>query len=797
MDKANKIEALKNTQLNPYLLDDPYDGLSNSLHRWKTVANDAMLSNYDDKQKERVASHYYDKMIRPLYGSEPSQLHMDPIDKSLWMKQAYKEAVNYNIDDAYNNSMIHDLKHGLDSGLASTARVYGMLANALGNTIDDVVALYHNQQAERAKPDAQRQADLRKPWHEQMMSLHNQITSVQHKESVVARGARIQAENHEFWAEAMPTYGGLLSKATGGTAEAAGQFPIFAALSLGMAPLEAVAEGSPLTRSLLKTPLGKKTFGYLMAGTEGLAYGVATRPEGDKGQAWRDALNFTVFHGVMDVVGLGLKKLIDLAPEKWAKKAETLDLGKEGKRRATSEEIYEDHKTEIGNNLIAGGVPAQQSIFLDALHHIHDTEQSGLTRESIKDKELGLMSEDPARWGPVLSSARYIRALLGATGKRLSDIEPGSEDAKYLNSRLNELMTKAGSELSKNVKGLEEVTQTTVPKTLAKPAAKNTLEYYIAKVTAKVAKQGPAIVKMMKPEDIKKMAEQEYAKAVQKVGAKAEDVLGTDPPEKATKIAKRRKDAPALKIRSERTVDKYGQPSARYQATPDYKIRLQQHIKKAKAQGKTLTEFFTDMDDEDFAKDLSAHFYPKALKDAGVYFEHQNTREGVQNPNFLGFMYNYIKGMPKEFGKALEERLTESTKAQKFMSGRRPTEDQLAYYAKAIYNHVDNFLGSGRWPKAHNIFRSTQGDMWNPTQWQHQLLVEKTLEEQKNLKEMFSGDPKAKKAALAAHKILSGDRFALFQKGAKNLKSQEKIADIDTSISDLLTSTGDRERIDF
>jgi hypothetical protein len=217
----------------------------------------------------------------------------------------------------------------------------------------------------------------------------------------------------------------------------------------------------------------------------------------------------------------------------------------------------------------------------------------------------------------------------------------------------------------------------------------------------------------------------------------------------------------------------------------------------AKSQGKTLTEFFKDMSDEDFKDDLSKHFYPKSLQQAGIFFEHQNTREGTQNPNFLAFMYNYTHSMPREFGKELEQRLIDTMKVQKFMSGRKPSEPQLMYYAKAMYNHMDNFLGSGRWPQESNIFRSTQDDMWNSTEWQQELLQEKHLQERKNLKDMFSADPSAKRAALVAHKTLHELRMKEYAKGPKDMSSQERISDIDSLITDQQTQTGDYERWEF
>jgi hypothetical protein len=417
-----------------------------------------------------------------------------------------------------------------------------------------------------------------------------------------------------------------------------------------------------------------------------------------------------------------------------------------------------------------------------------------MSRAAIKEHEMKLLNEDPAQYAPVLSSAKFIRSLLG--DKKLSEIEPGSEDFKFLSTRLNQLVMDAGSSLNTNVEGVQEQAEARLTKEAAKPGTKRTLEFYKAKVMAELTKD-PAAAKMVKPEQIEQMAQQKMAKDQIKAAAQAEKWLTQNPVKKATSIALREKSIPAMKVRTAYSKDRFGQPSVRYDINPDYNIYLKKYMATAKSQGKTLTEFFKDMSDEDFKDDLSNHFYPKALQKAGVFFEHQNTREGMQNPNFLAFMYNYTHLMPREFGKELEQRLVDTMKVQKFMSGRKPSEPQLMYYAKAMYNHMDNFLGSGRWPQESNIFRSTQNDMWNSTEWQQELLQEKHLQERKNLKDMFSADPSAKRAALAAHKTLHGLRMKEYAIGPKDMSSQERISDIDSLIADLQTQTGDYERWKF
>lgn len=570
---------------------------------------------------------------------------------------------------------------------------------------------------------------------------------------------------------------------------------MFAALDLGGAAIE----GTGLTARLSTTPAGRKLVGYLTAGAEGLAYGMAVRKQNDPGEALRDAIGFTVFHGLFDVGGMGLKKLMDVAPSemkaKLQRKSEILDLAKQGNRPATPVEVYDDHKTETANNLMAVGVAGQRAIHVDALHHIAETEN--MTREEARAHESQLLKDDPARWAPVLSAAKFVRSLLG--DKKLSEIEPGSEDEKFLSSRMAQLVVDSASEMNTRVSGMSEASEAKAQKNLAAPGAKNTLAYYMEREKAKLAAT-PGASAMVTPEMLKKAAEKAYAKDLQSSAEIAEEEANSDPTTKAQNTAKREKPpkaARSLMVRSERTTNKYGEPAVRYSVVPEYKVALRQYAQAAKAKGQTLRQFFTDMSDEDFERDLSAHFYPKALRGAEIFFEHQNTREGMQNPNFLGFMYNYISQMPKEFGQELESRFLDTVKAQKFMSGRTPTEPQLSYYAKSMYNHVDNFLGSGRWPKETNIFRTSNESMWKTTPWQRQLLVEKTLQEQLNLKDMFSGDKKATSLALKTHAALSRLRMSEFDQASVKRNSQDVIRDYDDQIANLQTGTKAYERWQF
>jgi hypothetical protein len=804
LNKADKIKALSDTNLNPYRLANPYDGLANSLHRWKTVAAQAANGHYSNEEMGKVADNYYKKMIAPMY----AKMGIAPMDKELWDKQAYSEALKYNLEDSYNSSIMHGLKNGFHTGAAETDRAYGYVTDMVGNVLDNSMALYKRAHAvDKTLTTDQIKQNQNRSWIDTAKDIHNFVSGVHHDRGLVSQGASYKSDKNDFWSEALPNHEGWSEHATSFVAEQAAQLPVYVAMGLTTGGAGAAAKSTNVTEELLKTPLGKRTYGYLMAGAEGLAYGKATRRQDDKAQAWRDAVGFTVFHGLFDVGGLGLKKLINVVPEsnsalldKLKSRQDTLDLAAEGKRPATGPEIYEDHKKEIANNLTVAGITGQRAIFSDSLRHIENmqnVEHGNWSRDQVREYEQSLLKDDPARWAPVLSSAKFVRSLIG--DKKLSNLT--DEESKFLGSRIEKLIDDAGKEINTHSDGMKESTASSTVKNSKSLPAKSSMDLYRSKVLAQISKDNPSALQMIKPEQVDAIAAKMMAKDAQKAAEKAETVLGDDPVREATNAAKRSKvsktEVDEGKIQASRKEDKYGS-SASLKALPaETKSYFKNVASKAKENGQKLSEYFEDMEDKDFVSDLSQHFYPQALRDAKIYFESQNSFEGKQDPNFLAFMYNYTDKMPKEFAKELENRLVSTMKVQKYMNGKEPSEPQLEYFAKAMYNHMDNFLDSGRWPKESNIFRSSNEKMFQSTRWQMQLLREKMVQEQKNLKDMFSTNPKALKNAMTAYSLLSKRRLEEYKTGPKDMSSQHNIKDIGDRITEVMTQTGDRERIPF
>lgn len=777
MERSQKVEALKDNKLDPTQIKDPVDQLAHAYHLWTTVGAKAKANpNISFTEETKIASNFYDGLLAPIY---TNSLKMTPMGKELWMKEAYGEALNYKIENAYGNDWLTSVRHGWNSGLAETARGALRLSTVLGHSVDDAVGLWRSGRLAKTTGDIARGG-----WSALVLDMAAQEATTPHTPAelgnAVTRGALWQSDHRQFWADAIPSRNGFINKASDFVVEQAAQAPVYASMDLA----GGFGAGGNLTARLGATAGGRRALGYLLAGSEGLAYGAAVHKQGDSGEIWRDAVGFTIFHGLFDVGGLGLKKITDVADAKYMNglkaRQDELMLRKYGNKTVDPVEKYRMYKREAANNIAVAGLPGQVAIHAEALQHVAESEKMSPT--DLANYEARLLREDQGRWAPVISASKYIKDILGS--QKLSTLEIGTEIEKKLSAKLQQLTLDAASEMNTHVKGMQEENEAAARQNLSQPSAKHTVEYYTAQVQKELAKN-PGAAALVSPEQLKAAAEKMYAEDLQKAAEHAEKEAGQPKEAKAANIDKRIK--PSVKVRSERTV-KGKNVSVRYQVEPDYKVRLAQHKKMAAAAGKELKEWFQDLPDKDFEADLTDYFYPKALKRAQVFFENQRSPEGMQNPNFLAFMHNYSDKMPKEFADELKERLINTMKVQTYMSGRRPTEPQLSYYAGAMYNHVDNFLGSGRWPDESNIFRSSNETMFNTTKWQKKLLMEKMIQEQSNLRDAFSGDPKGLRSAMSAYHAFSMLRWTEYNKASIGRNSQELIRGYDDVIADLLTA---------
>lgn len=232
LQDAQKIDALKDTKLNPILIEDGYDAVAHAMYLWTQVGAKAKAApNISFDEQKKIADNFYDRVIIPAYGHlAKDRGGIEPIDKDLWQRQAYGEALNYKIEDAYTNNWTHSLKNGWNSGLAATARAADKISTMTQNVYNDVVGQWRKEAAFRSLPDAERAQILHgqnpPDWTHRMQDIKNQVDlNKKYDENIVTRGARWQSDHRDFWATALPTHDGKLNKATSFVAEQAGQAP--------------------------------------------------------------------------------------------------------------------------------------------------------------------------------------------------------------------------------------------------------------------------------------------------------------------------------------------------------------------------------------------------------------------------------------------------------------------------------------------------------------------------------------------------------------------------------------------
>jgi hypothetical protein len=813
LDNSKKVEALKDPRLQPSKIEDGYDSVAHAMWLWTQVGAKAKAAgNVSFTEQKQIAQNFYEHVLGPAQ----IKAGMEPMSPELWHQKAYNEALDYKIEDAYGNSWLGAIRNGWNNALVTAAKDTSPMVSLVGGALDNVVAQYRKERAWRQQSDITTDLELRSGpgvdidaaaairgdnshsyanWIQRVKQIDSQLAAkkADRENSDFQRLAIANETGHQFWAEALPTHGGALNKVTSWAVEQVGSVPVFAAIDAATAGLGTIPEALGFTGKLAASPAGRRVLGYLTAGATGTAYGALTKPQDNPAQHLRDGLDFMVLHGVFDVGGVGLRKLIDMLPsgskalEAMKRRQDAVMLSWEkNQRAATPAEKYEAHVGQAANTIRATGLAGERSFQVAALHHL--TETAKMSKEELAKYEESLLNKDAALHAPMLARAHFIQDLLG--DKKITEVTEGSPEEKMITERLEKLALDGAGKMNTAVDMKAEF-EAKAESNLKKPSAKNTLEYYINKVHQDLAKD-PGAAALVSPEQVQKAAQKMYEKDLQAAARVAEKETGTPKIVQAQDIGKRIKPNKAAMTLKTRTANTASGRSV--SVSPSFNVYMKAARRAAIDNGKSLTEFFSGLDEKQFSDDLQEHFYPKALAKAKIWFEKGS---GGSNPNFLAFMRNYAGQMPKEFAAALDEHLIDTVKVQKGMNGRRLTEPQLAYYAKSMYNHVDNFLGSGRWPEETNIFRSTQEDMWNSTEWQRDLITERIAQEQRMLRNAFSGNPKELRVALATHAKFSGFRLDAFNLGADDLTSPDAYKHFNDKIATQLTDTGEYKRWNF
>lgn len=781
LSKDQRAKYVKNTNLHPAELA-PYDRLANAFWKWRSMASGPEAAKLSPEQRAAAADHFYDGLLLPTYEALDAQ----PMSKELWRQQAYASALKYDPeqDVQYSASPWKGAISGLEHGVSTALRIEGIALDMLGSVIkfNTGGASWYDWDKQERKA-GKTQAEIN----------HDAAATIPLIGLLSKKSAQLSSAI-QFYADATPAKG-FMESASSVLAEQAVYMPLYESIGGGLRGIggvaaESIPQVANLTETLNATAAGRRVLPLVLSGVEGAATGAALTAPGEdpKREAWQSAVGFMAGHTVFGVLGAaftgvrtGVSRIAGRSTAKlgnvlegeakiaFDKKLEELNLGTKGKHMATPEEQVDAYKKVYANYSSAGGVPALKALAQQAVEFLKA--RSGKSHLDVLKEKQDLLEADRAKWNPVFNVMRVIQNLAGK--KSISDMS--EDELKSLLTAHDKFIGDALTKLPQTVpvKGIAGAEASKVAST---PSGAAQIKRKIASLKAADAKSG---MNAGKPDSFySERATKWYLEQNQKGAEEAAAESIADPAKEVKEVAKKRTDvvnpvpvpgeaAGHMKYRSQYEHSPSGRVTGySMSAARDFKVYAS---KAAKAAGfGNLKEWFSDLSDGDFIKDLEDWFYPKDLKEGGFFFEHESSDPG-KNPNFLAFMYNYVDHMPPEMQQELRTRLTDQAKVALHLSGKVDEERLIRYYALSMWNHVDDFLGALPQHKGEfNLYRSTQSDLLNPTKYQKMLLEEKVAEERKNLQSMYRKKPEILKAVMGQYEALAGERYKTLGSGAKN-----------------------------
>lgn len=774
VDKYNDkqiLEFLKRPDFDPSKLKNPIHQLSAQMYRWSQIVKNVDSGKYTDEQKAIILDQAYARMIGPALartGQDPNKF------LPVWRAQAWERGRNWNIDIQYQNNILQGNLSGI-AGLAVDALQVGKnLTNFFGALVSPPKPITDESWDKQLKYTA---ANVNNPvgFFDQLQAVADTTSP---KIAKLRAALQKQSDKVEFF-QALSPNRSYTSKATSLAVEAVP----FAAASALM-PEGLTAEGVGSLDVLIGTSrAGRLAAGFLENAASGFVYGTLTSKEDDRAKAFRDAASWavagTVLHiGGMSVLWLG-GKLVSVgtkaAADALAKHANMGKLIEEGRTEASPEEV--EHESEVGRSeLISGyGMAGARSADNAAAAHILRMEQSGMSDEEIKQFEINLLKNGTPADRQMLDSAFRIRSAMVSDTLGTATREQKSN----ILARLTALNGKAAGKLTKNVAVLQEVLKQRFMSMDPKKLDKNVLSYLMQQVA-------PTLGPNAKPEDVAKAAQELWAKHVVEATKYAEEQLQNDPFKEAKKAVSRRNQAEkeqakavGVVTRTRRTVNKKGEPGVSYSVNPAWMVYAKNAVKQSgkKWNSADIKDWLKDLDVSDFATDLYTFFMPQFLRDAGMHFEPGSTTGGKDHSNLFAFMYNFREHMPKEYAERLDEELGDSPKFTRFydeiknnpsMPDAQKKSAQMDLnreHALIAWNHMDNLLGSGRFPKEYNYFRSTDTDMNNPTVWMRNLFEERVQKEVDVINKMYAKNTPANQNAKNILKVFFQQRREAYNAG--------------------------------
>jgi len=789
--EADKIDALKQVgSIDPKQLTNKADSIAYSLNRWRYVAADAQ-KNHPDKL-DTIARNYYERELAPFYKELGIPEALTP---EMWQQQAYQEhgALAYRVEDSYHGGVVTGLARGLRSTEAQMETFAKTLTNMLGlelhhnTTISDLIAHKGEGFFQRAQRKTQELGDMSVYDREKGLDPGMRLTGA--LLSGISKTLQHYEDQDNFWSHVLPAKG-FTDTAVSTTTELVATLPMFGAvrggeralLEGGTAILGTTARGTrvvnALTEVLNATSKGKLVARTLEAGGEGLGYGILTRPNEDKNKAAIDMLSFMVGENVFHFAGQKLKLRdvlkksgsLDALLDHDAAQAELKRSAVEGVHSASPAERRQAYIAKHASDMAVKGKEGVRQDYRDASEELLSEEAEA--PESVEARHKAARENDPAKAVPLQVAKGFIKDMLN--GRKISSLT--REELIELDGQISDLLDEAEEHLNRTSEPIKNANAAHAEPAKGGPNATITLEHLKTTVQQEFEEEGLAAA--VTPEDVENEANRRYQAAQAKGAGIAEHEQNSNAHEKAMDVAETRtendkqieKSGQKTRRKSKATTGKATSGEARFTPTNTKWVYLNTkfnaHLVKAiggPVSDEGLAKFYDGMDPEDFEKELEEWMYPKAMKDAGLYFEHDHTIMGKQNPNFLAFMLNFSDQMPPAMAKKLSEELEESVRFEQHFDKSRITDTQKWHYALQMYNHVDVFLQSSAYliRGEKNIFSSTQSNLLNPTVYQNQLLGEMHAENLKLLTQMFQGK-KEYAAAATAYKCLAGDLNELF-----------------------------------
>jgi len=762
MTNAQKLEFLKRPDFDPFKLRNGYDYLNAQMYRWVQIAKNTEAGGYTPEQKTKIAEAAWDRMIGPYYAGE----HSNVMTKDEWMKNAYDVGAKYDMDRAYRGGLYTGGSHGTMSLMEDAIQAGRTFTNIIGGALSS--SFWHDV----IKPpeeitDASWQKHLKdEKAHPYQGFWHGVREYAEHFNTVKAINKTLDSASDkvEFLQKLRPNKG-YIAAATSFTVEA---MPWMAAAALPGGQEAAIERGGIMGTTQLEAWMGDQYAGRLAAGVthaarDGFIYGTLTRKEEDKSKNLDDAIDWAVATAALHVGGDALVrvggKFIPIASDAGAKFMSQMknygDMISKKRRLATPSEISEESEAGAAEVISKHGIAGQEALDNHAAEYLTGLETSGLSQEAIFVKEKNMLEHGTAKDRAFLDTVNRLREAL--KDNKLTEL---SDEQKTLTlSRMLALRSSAAGKMTKYVATLQEALRQRFVTMPTQQLNKNVMSYLMQDV-AKTLPQGASNEQLV--EAVKKR----WSDLVVEAGTWAEDELEKDPLGEAAKSNKMYQKAltefnygKAVGVVSRtRRITGEGVSGVSYSYAPAWKVYAQSRVGRGDEwNSENIKKWLDGLSEDDFAADLH-YFLPPPVREGNIHFE---SGKGEDHSNLYAFAWNYKDTMPKEYAERLEEEFLNSPKMERFYQGASKEErPKLARkFALGMWNHVDNFFGSGRFPKEQNIFRSTyDSDLNNPTRYQKDLFAEREKQELKIIDQVFKKDTPENRNARNILQVLSSER---------------------------------------